>query len=78
MCALKKFTQKIGKKLRAEPVVGLYERSEVKHMGIFDKLEEQMCTWVPFKSESPDRVDALVYALSELSKLRTQPKLQRV
>lgn len=70
---IKKVHAKTGKKLRAEPVVGLYERGEVKHMKIFNKLEEQMTTWVPFKSDSPDRVDALVYALTELSKITSQP-----
>ena len=54
-----------GKSLRAEPVAALYERGFVHHVGAFAKLEDQMCDWVP-GGKSPDRLDALVWALSEL------------
>ena len=37
------------------------------HMGGFPELEDQLCTWVPGVSESPDRLDALVWALTELA-----------
>jgi phage terminase large subunit-like protein len=54
-----------GKLTRAEPIVSLYEQGKIHHVGLFDDLEDQMCTWVPgFKS--PDRMDAAVWALSEL------------
>lgn len=56
-----------GKQLRAEPVVSLYEQQRVHHFGILKDLEGQMTTWVPGEGSSPDRVDALVHGLTELS-----------
>ena len=56
-----------GKATRAEPVVARYEQGKVHHLNHMDELEDQMCTWVPNSGEdSPDRVDACVWALSEL------------
>lgn len=55
-----------GKATRAEPVVARYERGEVHHVGEFQELEDQMCNWVPDQGASPDRVDAAVWALTEL------------
>lgn len=54
-----------GKLTRAEPVSALYEKGQVHHVGAFAELEDQMCTWVPGE-DSPDRMDALVWALTEL------------
>lgn len=54
-----------GKLTRAEPVHGLYERGRVHHVGGLAELEDQMCTWVPGE-ESPDRLDALVWAMYAL------------
>jgi phage terminase large subunit-like protein len=54
-----------SKRLRAEPVAALYEQGRVHHVGAFPALEDQMCSWVPGDA-SPDRVDALVYAVSDL------------
>jgi phage terminase large subunit-like protein len=54
-----------GKVLRAEPVVALYEQTRVAHCGVFRELEDQMCSWIPTQ-ESPDRLDALVWALTDL------------
>jgi phage terminase large subunit-like protein len=54
-----------GKHTRAEPIAGLYEQGKVHHIGTFPQLEDQLCTWVPGEP-SPDRMDALVWALSEL------------
>ena len=54
-----------GKVIRAEPVVGLYEQGRVHHVGSFADLEDQMCEWEPGQ-DSPDRIDALVWALTEL------------
>ena len=48
---------------RAMPVSTLYERCKIFHWGQHPKLEDQMCTWDPNESESPDRIDALVWAL---------------
>ncbi len=59
---------KRGKALRAEPVSSLYEQGRVSHVGSLPTLEDQMTAWDPAgDGESPDRVDALVYALSELA-----------
>ena len=58
-----------GKQTRAEPVAALYEpeQRKVHHVGTLPMLEDQMCTWEPLvDSDSPDRVDALVWALTEL------------
>lgn len=55
-----------GKALRAEPIAALYEQGRVHHVGGFGPLEDQMCEWVPGDT-SPDRLDALVWALTELS-----------
>lgn len=58
---------KRGKNLRAQPVSMLYEQHKVHHIGTFHDLEDQMCTWDPEESDdSPDRLDALVYVLTEL------------
>jgi phage terminase large subunit-like protein len=56
-----------GKLTRAEPIAALYEQHRVHHVGAFGTLEDQMCDYVPFLSKSPDRMDALVWALSHLS-----------
>ena len=60
-----------GKVVRAEPISALYEQRRIHHVGRFDRLEDQMCTFsvdiVRNASEgSPDRVDALVWGLTEL------------
>ena len=56
-----------GKQARAEPVAALYEQGKVRHVGGFAALEDQMCNWEPGSgASSPDRVDALVWALTEL------------
>jgi predicted phage terminase large subunit-like protein len=56
-----------GKQVRAEPVSALYEQGKVHHVGGFSDLEDQMVTWTPDTDKSPDRMDALVWAISELS-----------
>jgi len=60
-----------GKAVRAEPVAALYEQGRVKHRGAFPALEDQMCGFTAdidreSAGDSPDRVDALVWALTEL------------
>jgi phage terminase large subunit-like protein len=56
-----------GKRVRAEPVSALYEQRRVHHAGFFPELEDQLCTWVPDSPlGSPDRADALVWAVTEL------------
>ncbi|MEM6603124.1 MAG: terminase family protein [Pseudomonadota bacterium] len=60
-----------GKITRAEPIAALYEQDMVHHVGYFPELEDQMCCFtldnifLP-KARSPDRVDALVWAITEL------------
>lgn len=54
-----------GKVLRAEPVSALYEQHRVHHVGMFDQLETQMCEYDGSQS-SPDRLDALVWCLTDL------------
>jgi predicted phage terminase large subunit-like protein len=53
-----------GKVTRAEPISVLYSENRVHHVGMFADLEDQMCTWVKDAPNSPDRVDALVWAIS--------------
>jgi hypothetical protein len=54
-----------GKQTRAEPVEALYERGLVHHVGHFPALEDELCGWVPGMA-SPNRLDALVWAVTEL------------
>ena len=63
----KKVTATRGKLLRAEPISSLYEQGKVHHVGYYPELETQMCEWTPLSNESPDRLDALVWALTELN-----------
>jgi PBSX family phage terminase large subunit len=58
-----------GKFTRAEPVAALYEQGKVHHIGVFQKLEDEMCSYNPATAaSSPDRMDALVWAVTELSR----------
>lgn len=57
-----------GKRVRAEPVAALYEQGRVHHVGAFNALEDQMTSWTVDAGWSPDRVDALVWGLSHLSR----------
>lgn len=64
----KKVTATRGKQLRAEPIAALYEQGRVHHVGYFTELEDEMCEYEPgISKQSPDRMDALVWALTELS-----------
>jgi len=55
-----------GKRTRAGPVSSLYEQGRVSHVGSFPELEDQLTTWNPESGDSPDRLDALVWAISHL------------
>ena len=55
-----------GKQSRAEPVAALYEQGKVHHLGSYPELEDEMTTWIPGHGDSPNRVDALVWAMTEL------------
>jgi phage terminase large subunit-like protein len=50
----------------------LYEQGRVHHVGAFPALEDQMCTYVAGMGDSPDRMDALVWAITELSRMGGQ------
>jgi phage terminase large subunit-like protein len=79
-----------GKVLRAEPVVGVYERRLVSHVGVLAELETQQTTWIPpgrFDSEgapikeskeSPDHIDAAVYVISDLLGLGAKKRSRTV
>ena len=58
-----------GKIVRAEPIAAMYEKKVVHHVGVFPDLEEEMTGFSPLcATHSPDRLDALVWALTELSR----------
>ena len=72
-----------GKFTRAEPISALYEQRRVHHVGSFPKLEDQMCSMTPDfdpakAGYSPDRLDALVWALTKLmTGPRSEPSIRR-
>ncbi|CAN5207986.1 terminase family protein [soil metagenome] len=55
-----------GKRARAEPVAALYEQGRASHVGAFPALEDELCGWRGTGDRSPDRLDALVWAVSDL------------
>lgn len=57
---------KEGKRMRAEPVAALYAQGRVKHAAAFPDLEDEMCAFGAEVGKNPDRVDALVWALTDL------------
>ena len=63
-----------GKAVRAEPVAALYERGMVSHVEEFPELEDQLCMWTPDSGWSPDRLDALVWCITDLM---LQPERKR-
>lgn len=67
--AYKEVVASRGKVVRAEPIAALYEQGKVSHVGVLADLEDQMCNFTAggYVGEgSPDRADALVWALTEL------------
>lgn len=54
-----------GKYTRAEPISGLYSQGRIHHLGMFPDLEDQCCSWIPGEV-SPDRLDALVWCVTEI------------
>lgn len=72
-----------SKSARAEPVAALYEQGKVKHFGTFPELEDELCKLgvkeYQEKATSPDRADALVWAVTDLLlKARPQPKMRQL
>jgi len=56
-----------GKAVRAEPVAALYEQGRIHHVGEFPHLEDEQCMWIPgHGGSSPNRLDALVWAITDL------------
>lgn len=64
---VKTVTASRGKAVRAEPIAALYEQGRIEHVEGLTDYEVQLTEWVPGIGDSPDRVDAAVWALSELS-----------
>ena len=63
-----------GKAVRAEPVVANYEHDRIHHVGEFPYLEDEMVTWIPGESrDSPNRIDAMVWAITELMLAEPEP-----
>ena len=65
---VKKVTASRGKAVRAEPIAALFEQGRAHMVGYYPELEDQMCEYEPgVTKESPDRMDAMVWAITELS-----------
>src|ERR1700712_2895327 len=65
-----------GKQVRAKPITVYYEQHRVHHVGEFPTLEDQMTGWDPSANgPSPDRVDALVWALTDLMGARAPMRI---
>ena len=79
---VKKVHARRGKWLRAEPVSALYDQGRISHVGPLPELEDQMCDFGPnglSNNQSPDRLDALVWALTELLLCQpSQPRMRRL
>lgn len=68
-----------GKAARAEPVAALYEQGRVSHVGSFAELEDEMCSAISEGEASPDRLDALVWAIHDLMlRRRVEPRVRVV
>jgi len=65
-----------GKIVRAQPAATLYERGRIHHVGVMAELEDQMCQYDGSSGKSPDRMDALVWALADL--FESRPRNPRV
>jgi phage terminase large subunit-like protein len=66
-----------GKRVRAEPIAALYAQGRVSHAAAFPELEDEMCSFgAPDFAASPDRVDALVWALSDLMTGAAAPRFR--
>ena len=77
---VRKVTAARGKFLRAEPVSVLYTEGRVIHVGTFPELERQMCDFAAdglSNGRSPDRLDALVWAITELMLTHTRSPIIR-
>ncbi len=67
-----------GKRARAEPVAALYEQGRVSHLGALPELEDEMCAVIE-EGQSPDRLDAMVWAVTEVMlRKRAEPRVRGV
>jgi phage terminase large subunit-like protein len=67
-----------SKRARAEPIAAFYEQGRISHVGGFASLEDEMCAVIG-EGESPDRLDALVWAVTELLlRKSTEPRVRGV
>lgn len=64
---VKTVTASRGKAVRAEPIAWLYTDGQVQHVGSFPLMEDELTTWTPDSGWSPGRLDALVWACTELT-----------
>ena len=64
----RKVTATRGKQVRAEPVASLYEQGRIHHVGSLPQLEDELCEWDPADptARSPNRLDAMVWAITDL------------
>lgn len=68
-----------GKAVRAEPVVALFEHGKIHLVGEFPLMEEEMVSWIPGESRgSPNRIDAMVWAITELMLGKPEPTVAKV
>lgn len=75
----KKLHASRGKMARAEPVVSLYEQNRCHHVGAFPELEDELCSWEPDSGDaSPNRLDAIVWAFTELMLTGQQMQMVKV
>lgn len=74
---LEKVRASRGKAVRAEPIAALYEQGRVHHVGTFGDLESEMVSWRPTDDWSPNRLDALVWAISQLGLTERRGKAGR-
>lgn len=65
-----------GKAVRAQPVAQLYAEQRVDHAEVYPELEEELTSWTPESGRSPNRLDALVWALTELMVKEPEPERQ--
>ncbi len=66
----KEYTATRSKHQRAEAPAALYVQGLVHHVGVFEQLENEMTSWEPDNPKSPNRLDALAYAVAELARLK--------
>lgn len=64
-----------GKLVRAEPISVLYEKGLVYHVQRLPELEDELCMYDPLTSDSPNRMDALVWCISEMVQESNSPSM---